>query len=128
MLKNKVFSQSASSLTTVLEKSAGFSLPQLPQRKSPRIDLVGEVYFEVNRSQFLARWTDISQDGLFVQTMRPLPVGQQVKLKIRFPSGSRFYTAIGVVRHRLDLVGMGLEFTHLHPEAKRLIEGAAKRL
>ena len=103
-------------------------MPQVPQRKSPRIDLVGEVYFEVNRSQFLARWTDISQDGLFIQTMHPLPVGQQVKLKIRFPSGSKFYTAIGVVRHRLDLVGMGLEFTHLHPEAKRLIEGAAKRL
>jgi hypothetical protein len=32
-----------------------------------------------------------------------------------------------VVRHRLDLVGMGLEFTHLHPEAKRLIEGTANR-
>src|SRR5215831_14834717 len=101
---------------------------QVPQRKSPRIELVGEVYYEVNRSPLLAQWTDISQGGLFIQTMHPLPVGQQVKLKIRLPSGSKLYRAIGVVRHSLDWVGMGLEFTHLHPEAKRLIEGTAKVL
>src|SRR5215831_13811279 len=101
-------------------------MPQVPQRKSPRIDLVGEVYYEVNRSQRFSQWTDISQGGLFIQTMHPLPVGQQVKLKIRLSSGTKLYTAVGVVRHRLDLVGMGLEFTHLHPEAKRLIEGTAK--
>ena len=101
-------------------------MPPVPQRKSPRIELVGEVYYEVNCSQHLARWTDISQDGLFIQTMQPLPVGQEVKLKIRLSSGTKLYTAVGVVRHRLDLVGMGLEFTHLHPEAKRLIEGTAK--
>ena len=103
-------------------------MPQVPQRKSPRIDLVGEVYYEVNRSQLLARFTDISQDGLFIQTMDPPHVGKQVKLKIRLPSRSRLYRAIGVVRHRLDLVGMGLEFTHLHPEAKRLIEETASKM
>src|SRR5262247_4237881 len=102
-------------------------MPQAPQRKSPRIDVVGEVYYEVNRSQLSARYTDISQDGLFIQMMDPLPVGRQVKLKIRLPSGSKLYRAIGVVRHRLDLVGMGLEFTHLHPEAKTLIEETATR-
>jgi PilZ domain-containing protein len=106
----------------------GYLMSQVPQRKNPRIDLVGEVYYEVNCCQLLAPWTDISQGGLFIQTMHPLPVGQQVKLKIRLPSGSKLYRAIGVVRHRLDLVGMGLEFTHLHPEAKRIIEGTAKCL
>src|SRR5215831_2113204 len=100
---------------------------QVPQRKSPRIDLVGEVYYEVNRSQLLASWTDIGEGGMFIQTMQPLPVGKQVKLKIRWPSGSKLYRAVGVVRHRLDLVGMRLEFTHLHPEAKRLIEETATR-
>jgi hypothetical protein len=55
-----------------------------------------------NRSQLLARWTDISQGGLFIQTMHPLPVGQQLKLKIRLPSGSKLDRAIGVVRHRLE--------------------------
>ena len=102
-------------------------MPQCPQRKSPRIDLVGEVYYEVNRSQLLARWTDISQGGLFIQTMHPLPVGQQVKLKIRLPSESKLYRAVGVVRHRLDCVGMGLEFTHLHPQATILIKDLADR-
>jgi PilZ domain-containing protein len=103
-------------------------MPQVPQRKNRRIELVGEVYYEVNRSELLAQWTDISQDGLFIQTMHPLPVGQEVKLKIRLSSGTKLYRAIAVVRHRLDLVGMGLEFTHLHPEAKRLIEGTANHI
>jgi PilZ domain-containing protein len=102
-------------------------MPEVPQRKSRRTELVGEVYYEVNHSQLLACWTDISRDGLFIQTMHPLPIGQQVKLKIRLPVGSKLYRAIGVVRHRLDFVGMGLEFTHLHPEATRLIEGFASR-
>jgi hypothetical protein len=70
----------------------------------------------------LGHWTDISQDGLFIQTMHPLPVGWQVNLKIRFQSGSKLYRAAGVVRHRLESVGMGVEFTYLHPEAKRRIK------
>ncbi len=92
------------------------------RRKSLRSELVDDVYYEVNRSAHFGRWTDISQDGLFIQTMHPLPVGRQVKLKIRLQKGSRLYRAVGVVRHRLEWVGMGVEFTHLHPEARRLIE------
>jgi hypothetical protein len=101
-------------------------MPQSPERKSRRIELVDEAYYEVDRSEVLARWTDISPDGLFIQTMHPLPVGQQVKLKIRLQSGSKLYRAVGVVRHRLEWVGMGVEFTHLHPEARRLIQEISK--
>ncbi|MEW5977762.1 MAG: PilZ domain-containing protein [Acidobacteriota bacterium] len=91
-------------------------------RKDQRIELIDEVYYEVGRTETLARWTDISRNGIFVQTMRPLPVGDQVKLRIRLGKPDKYYRAVGIVRHSLDFVGMGVEFTHLHPEAKGLIE------
>jgi hypothetical protein len=91
-------------------------------RKEPRIDLISEVYYEVNRSEVSARWTDISKGGIFVHTMDPPAPGEQVKLRIRLGADQKSYRAVGVVRHRLKWVGMGIEFTHLHPEARNQID------
>ena len=92
------------------------------RRKDPRMDFINEVYYEVNRSEIFACWTDISRGGIFVQTMHPQLVGEQTKLRIRLDQNQKFYRAVGIVRHRLEWVGMGLEFTHLHPAARELIE------
>jgi uncharacterized protein (TIGR02266 family) len=95
-------------------------------RRDPRIELINEVTFEVNRSEIRATSTDVSRGGIFIQTMNPLSVGEQVKLSIRLPNGERSYRAVGVVKHSLRWVGMGLEFTHLHPEAKKLIDSLGR--
>ena len=87
-------------------------------RKSHRVDLVGDVYFEHERMLKAARWTDISTGGIYIQTKETLPVGDQVKLNIRLPGSEKYFKAAGIVRHRLRLVGMGLQFTHLHPDIK----------
>ena len=97
-------------------------MPPRNARRDPRVELVNEVTYEVNRSEIRAESTDVSRSGIFIQTMNPLSVGEQVKLSIRFAHGDRSYRAVGVVRHSLKWVGMGLEFTHLHPEAKKLID------
>lgn len=98
---------------------------QRNRRKFERVELVNDVYFEVGGKEVLARWTDICPIGVFVQTMDPLPLGEQVKLRLRVGAGDRFYRAVGVVRHSLKWVGMGVEFTHLHPGAKSWIEHLA---
>ena len=84
-----------------------------PNRKFPRIDLTEEVYFEGDHFLKAARWTDISPGGIFIQTKTPLPTGEAVKLNIRLPGESNSYQAVGIVRHSLRWVGMGLEFTRL---------------
>ena len=94
-------------------------------RKHPRIDLVNEAFFQVGQQEVRACWSDISEGGIFVQTMNPLPVGSQVRLKIRFEADPSLYLAVGLVRHSLSSVGMGIEFTHVHPKAKRLIAALA---
>jgi hypothetical protein len=57
--------------------------------------------------------------------MNPLPVGDKVTLKIRFEPDPTLYLAVGMVRHSLSSVGMGIEFTHVHPKAKQLIAALA---
>jgi hypothetical protein len=98
--------------------------PKKP-RKHPRVDLINEVYFQAGLQQVRACWSDISEGGIFVQTMNPLPVGTQVRLKIRFEGDLTLYRAVGIVRHSLSSVGMGIEFTQIHPKAARLIVALA---
>ena len=99
--------------------------PKKP-RKHPRIDLVNEVFFQAGRQEVRACWSDISEGGIFVQTMNPLPVGKQVRLKIRFEADRNSVPGrLELVRHSLSSVGMGIEFTHVHPKAKRLIAALA---
>jgi c-di-GMP-binding flagellar brake protein YcgR len=101
------------------------TMPPQNVRRDPRIELINEVTYEVKHSEVKAASTDVSRSGIFIQTMNPLSVGEQVKLSIRFVNGERSYRAVGVVRHSLKWVGMGLEFTHLHPEARKLIDSLA---
>jgi len=100
-------------------------VPSQDTRRNPRIELINEVTYEVNHSEIRAAATDLSQGGIFVQTMDPLSVGEVVNLSIRFTSDQKSYQAVGVVRHSLKWVGMGLEFTRLHPEARKLIDSLA---
>jgi c-di-GMP-binding flagellar brake protein YcgR len=95
------------------------------RRKDPRVDLVNEVQYKVEKEQRLASWTDISQGGIFVQTMQPLAVGSSAILRIRLVENGLFYRAEGVVRHSLWAVGMGIEFTKLDSSAKSLIQSLA---
>jgi Tfp pilus assembly protein PilZ len=100
-------------------------MSSLNSRRYERVELINDVYFEQGQEEIAARWTDICSIGVFVQTQDPLPTGRQVKLWLRLAPDGRRYRAVGVVRHSLKWVGMGVEFTHLHPSAKSSIEHLA---
>lgn len=55
--------------------------------------------------------------------MHPRPVGTH-KLHVRLDQSQKFTPAIGIVR-RFEWVGMGLEFTQLHPVARQFIDDLA---
>jgi hypothetical protein len=94
-------------------------------RRYERVELINDAYFEQGHEEIAACWTDICSIGVFVQTQNPPPTGQQVKLRLRLGPDGKLYRAVGVVRHSLKWVGMGVEFTHLHPLAKTSIEHLA---
>jgi PilZ domain len=91
-------------------------------RRFERVELISDVYFEQDHEEIAACWTDICASGVFVQTQNPLPTGHQVKLRLRITPDGELYRAVGIVKHSLKWVGMGVEFTHLHPAARKSIE------
>jgi hypothetical protein len=63
---------------------------------------------------------DVSLRGCYVETSRPLPVGSEIDLLIFI--GDRSVRAGAKVRFLRLGAGMGVEFTHLGPEALLILQ------
>jgi hypothetical protein len=64
--------------------------------------------------------TDISGNGCYVETVMPLAVGTAVRIDLWI--GEERQSATAVVRTRDPGVGMGIEFTGMPEEAKKLLQ------
>jgi hypothetical protein len=62
----------------------------------------------------------VSVRGCYVETTRPLPVGSEIDLLLFV--GDRTVRAGAKVRFVHRTVGMGVEFTHLGPEALFILQ------
>ena len=63
---------------------------------------------------------NVSLRGCYVQTSRPLPVGSEIDLLLFI--GDRTVRARAKVRYTRRDAGMGVEFTHLGPEALFILQ------
>src|SRR5258708_34699752 len=57
---------------------------------------------------------DVSQGGVYVETMSPLPVNSEVLLKVNI--GGMTFEATGLVRTSYPMVGMGMSFRDVSQE------------
>jgi PilZ domain len=60
---------------------------------------------------------DVSLSGIFVMDQDPLPVGSDIAFTFR--AGHSDISLEGIVRHSVDQVGMGIQFTNVAPVSKR---------
>jgi hypothetical protein len=60
---------------------------------------------------------DLSLDGVFVLDPDPLPVGSELAFTLR--AGHQDISLEGIVRHSVEDVGMGIQFTNLSSVSKR---------
>lgn len=67
------------------------------------------VYWRCNERDETARIRDVSLGGLFVETVKPRPVGLTAKVDFLVPEGQ--IRADAVVRHVKPGRGLGLKFT-----------------
>lgn len=94
----------------------------MEKRRTDRATLLLEVKYEGAGVRAQTRISDISETGVFVDAMSPLPVGANLKLTFTLPSG-RIIEAEGRVAHSQPRIGMGIEFTSLKPaDAKAISE------
>ena len=94
----------------------------MERRRSRREIFFTEVSIEGKSPNEQSRVTDIGLEGVFVDTLNPLPVG--TVLRLSFGLGSeKFVTTQGIAVHSMPSIGMGIQFTELKPEQQEMIKG-----
>ena len=92
-------------------------------RRAGRATLLIEVKYEGSGVRANTRISDISETGIFVDSMSPLPLGANLKLTFTLPNG-HVVEAEGRVAHCQPRIGMGIEFSSLKPEDAAAISQA----
>ena len=88
------------------------------KRKSPRSFAIADVTFENLGMRYHGRINDLSQGGIYIDTINPLPVGSSVSFEFWLP-GDESVTPIpgeGRVVWMAHMQGMGIAFTRLSDE------------
>lgn len=90
------------------------------KRETRRATLIIEVNYEGPGVRAETRISDISETGVFIDAMTPIPVGAVLKLTFTLPNG-RLIEVDGRVAHSQPRIGMGVEFINLKPEDAQTI-------
>ncbi|MBX7194558.1 MAG: TIGR02266 family protein [Sandaracinaceae bacterium] len=97
------------------------------RRGQTRVDLEVDIGLH-SASQFYAGLSnDISEGGIFVSTIRPLPVGSELEVSFVLPGGHTVTTRgrvawLATPRDEDSRSGMGVRFVRLEPEHRAAIE------
>ncbi|MBW2584198.1 MAG: PilZ domain-containing protein [Deltaproteobacteria bacterium] len=70
---------------------------------------------------------DISPNGLFIATQRPLLVGDEIIMTFRLEGFDKVLKLRGEVAHATR-IGVGVEFTNISPNIKKLLGTLIKRM
>jgi hypothetical protein len=92
------------------------------RRNSPRYAMVlaAEVVELPRGARMLARTSDISRSGCYVDTLNPVPQGSRVR--IRFTHHQEEFEAIGSVVYVSQGLGMGIKFSDVSPEEQTRLD------
>lgn len=91
------------------------------KRKHDRIALVMEASWEGSGTKSVARTTDISLTGCFIDTLGQVGVGDILNLRFTPPGGD--YIAVeGKVMYQQNGVGFGVRFTRMSDSDRRRLE------
>jgi uncharacterized protein (TIGR02266 family) len=93
------------------------------RRKSPRVALIAEIEYSSDSPAVTRRLTDLSSDGIFIDTMSPLPPGTLISIRFNLPGEPLPIVVLGEVVWGQEHVGMGVRFMNLRPKDKDRIRG-----
>lgn len=88
------------------------------RRSEQRIDVSLETFWDGTGSRkCLARITDVSEGGCFVDTTGEAHIGERLTVRIHLPDGN-FLELTGEVAHQSRPIGFGLRFVDLSDEQR----------
>ncbi|HEX8843805.1 MAG TPA: PilZ domain-containing protein [Pyrinomonadaceae bacterium] len=82
------------------------------RRQHERTSLPLEVRLESLSGRYVARLSDVSPGGCFVETLAQVSVGERIRFEIKLPTG-RWLPLCGEVVYFQATLGFGVRFTDL---------------
>ena len=99
------------------------------KRQGSRSFAITDVTFDHQGMHFHGRINDMSQGGLYIDTINPLPEGSSVSFQFRLPgdeSGAPI-AGEGQVVWKIHMQGMGISFTRLSDEDQERLKAHLTR-
>ena len=85
------------------------------RRTEKRCDVCLDAVWDGKSGNYVARVTDLSEGGCYVDTMGEAQVGEVISFKLQLPAGE-WLELSGEVAHQSPPLGFGLRFVYLSDE------------
>jgi hypothetical protein len=97
--------------------------PEVDRRAYARYQYTAEakVIERLSEAELSGRCSDISLGGCYIDALSPFPVGAGVRVALTTDAGN--FSADGIVASSTDGMGMGLRFTSIEPDQRRILNG-----
>ena len=103
-------------------------MDQQERRGFPRVPKIIEIQFSSNSPPITARITDVSEKGIFIDTVNPLKAGDHVKFNFSLSDtpSEKPIEGEGTVIWNQQMVGMAIEFSQLSEENRKRLKDFIK--
>ena len=103
-------------------------LLNIPHRHSMRVLVRVEVVGAIRRESFFGTSTDISRSGMFLETDKPLTIGESITVRFFLPGHLEVAAEGQIVREARSgaSIGYGVHFEKREPALDRFIESKAR--
>ena len=82
------------------------------RRSEKRLDVCLDAVWDGKSGNYIARVTDLSEGGCYVDTLGQATTGEILRLKLQLPEGA-WLELIGEVAHQSPPLGFGMRFVDL---------------
>jgi len=88
------------------------------RRRFPRQPVIVELDYQSDSPVIRARLSDLSEGGMFVDTVNPLPPGSELKFRFRLSRNADEPPLVGLgrVAWNQPMLGMGIEFVRFNAD------------
>jgi uncharacterized protein (TIGR02266 family) len=102
------------------------ALLSVPQRRSRRMSVQMEVTYGSRRDRLRGAALNLSQEGMLIETVEPLPAGAKLEMEFTLPGQEKPLLAQGEVVRATRLAGgrkhgLGVRFLELAPDVQRAV-------
>jgi PilZ domain len=95
--------------------------PNAERRRSPRHQLILDLFFDGAEGVGIAQTRDINIQGLYFNSLTIIPKGSHLKLRLPVNSTQEFIVLDAEVVYSQPKIGCAVEFSDLTPEAEKIL-------